>query len=47
MEIYCLLELINQEVFQRDFLHELNCKLNQWGDSKTIPKSLSTKNFTS
>ena len=46
MEIYCLLELINQEVFQRDFLHELNCKLNQWGASKTIPKSLSSRNFT-
>ncbi|KAK6455283.1 uncharacterized protein RJT20DRAFT_55911 [Scheffersomyces xylosifermentans] len=38
-EIYCLLELINQQIFNREFLSEVNSGLENWNDLKNLYKS--------
>ncbi|EGW35760.1 uncharacterized protein SPAPADRAFT_58962 [Spathaspora passalidarum NRRL Y-27907] len=40
IDIYCLLELLNQEVFDRDLISQLNSSLGQWADSRNIPRTL-------
>ncbi|RLV90273.1 Protein SBE22 [Spathaspora sp. JA1] len=41
IDIYCLLELLNQQVFDRDLISNLNSSLSSWSDIKQIPRLLS------